>query len=124
MGLNAFFVYTVCLTMGYSWQFALTAILLEGILFVLLTVTHVRTWVVDAIPSSLKVAISVGIGIYMAFIGLKNAGIVVSDSVTSVTLGDLTKPSVLLSLIGILVTSLSICSIPLARWWGSPCISA
>ena len=77
MGLNAFFVFTVCLTMGYSWQFALTAILLEGILFILLTVTNVRKSIVDAIPASLKYAIGAGIGLFIAFIGLQNAGIMI-----------------------------------------------
>ena len=73
MGLNAFFVFTVCLTMGYSWQFALTAILIEGFIFVVLTLTKVRTLIVDAIPASVKRAIGAGIGLFIAFIGLKNA---------------------------------------------------
>lgn len=73
IGLNAFFVFTVCLTMGYSWQFALTAILIEGFIFVVLTLTKVRTLIVDAIPASVKRAIGAGIGLFIAFIGLKNA---------------------------------------------------
>lgn len=108
MGLNAFFVFTVCLGMGYSWQFALTAILIEGFLFVLLTITRIRTLIVDAIPATLKRAIGAGIGIYIAFIGLKNAGVIVENSATLVTLGDLTHGSALLAVIGIIITSVLI----------------
>ena len=108
MGLNAFFVFTVCLGMGYSWQFALTAILIEGFLFVLMTVTHIRTLIVDAIPATLKRAIGAGIGIYIAFIGLKNAGVIVENSATLVTLGDMTHGSALLAVIGIILTSVLI----------------
>lgn len=106
MGLNAFFVYTVCLSMGYSWKFALTAILIEGILFILLTVTNVRKLIVDAIPMDLKRAIGVGIGLYIAFIGLKSAGIIVSSEATSVTLGNLSDKAVVLALAGLLLTSI------------------
>ncbi|MCQ2144202.1 MAG: NCS2 family permease [Bacteroidales bacterium] len=105
MGLNAFFVYTVCLGMGYTWQFALTAIFLEGIIFILLTVTKVREMIVNAIPVTMKNAIGVGIGLYIAFIGLKNAGVIVSSESTSVTLGTLSQPSVVLALIGLLLTA-------------------
>ncbi len=87
MGLNAFFVYTVCLVMGHSWQFALTAVFIEGIIFIILTVTNVRKWIVDAIPISLKHAIGAGIGLFIAFIGFQNAGIVVNSDATLVTLG-------------------------------------
>ena len=87
MGLNAFFVYTVCLTMGHSWQFALTAVFIEGIIFIILTLTNVRKWIVDAIPISLKHAIGAGIGLFIAFIGFQNAGIVVDNSATLVSLG-------------------------------------
>ena len=79
MGLNAFFVYTVCLKMGYSWQFALTAILIEGIIFIILSVTKVREMIVNAIPVQMKLAISVGIGLFIVFLGLMNANIVVTD---------------------------------------------
>ncbi len=106
MGLNAFFVYTVCLGMGYSWQFALTAILIEGLLFVLLTVTKVRAWIVDSIPASLKSAIGGGIGLFIAFIGLKNAGIIVPNASTYVGIGDLTQGNALLGVIGIFITGL------------------
>ena len=75
MGLNAFFVYTVCLGMGYSWQFALTAVLLEGIIFVILTVTKVRGLILKAIPGTLNKAIGAGIGLFIAFIGMQNSGI-------------------------------------------------
>lgn len=105
MGLNAFFVYTVCLSMGYSWQFALTAILIEGFLFVILTVTNVRTIIVNAIPASLKYAIGVGIGLYIAFIGLRNAGIIVNSEATAVALGDITEGGALLGVVGILITA-------------------
>jgi len=105
MGLNAFFVFTVCLGMGYNWQFALTAILIEGILFILLTLTNVRTAIVKSIPSTLKNAIGVGIGLYIAFIGLKSAGIIVSSDATSVTLGDYSQMPVILATIGLVLTS-------------------
>lgn len=104
MGLNAFFVYTVCLGMGYSWQFALTAVLIEGILFVILTATKVRQWILDAIPLSLKHAIGAGIGLFIAFIGLQNAGIVVDDQATLVTLGDICHGKALLGIIGLTIS--------------------
>lgn len=104
MGLNAFFVFTVCLGMGYSWQFALTAILIEGIIFILLTITNVREAIVNAIPVSLKNAIGVGIGLYIAFIGLRNAGIIVSNDATSVSLGNLGDKAVILAVIGFVLT--------------------
>lgn len=105
MGLNAFFVFTVCLGMGHSWQMALTAIFLEGILFILLTITNVRKLIVDAIPMNLKRAIGAGIGLYIAFIGLKSAGIIVSSDSTSVTLGPLSDSTSILAIIGLLLTS-------------------
>ena len=105
MGLNAFFVYTVCLAMGHPWQMALTAIFLEGIIFILLTVTNVRKLIVDAIPVTMKRAIGAGIGLYIAFIGLKSAGIIVNSEATSVALGSFSEPAVILSIIGFLITS-------------------
>lgn len=105
MGLNAFFVFTVCLGMGHSLQMALTAIFLEGILFILLTITNVRKLIVDAIPMNLKRAIGAGIGLYIAFIGLKSAGIIISSDSTSVTLGPLSDSTSLLAIIGLLLTS-------------------
>lgn len=106
MGLNAFFVYTVCLGMGFTWQMALTAIFLEGVIFILLTATNVRKMIVDAIPMNLKRAIGAGIGLYIAFIGLKSAGIIVSSEATSVTLGNLGDKTVILALAGLVITSL------------------
>lgn len=106
MGLNAFFAYTVCLVMGYSWQFALTAVFLEGLVFLLLTVTNLREKIVDVIPNSLKNAISAGIGLYIAFIGLQGAGIIANNDSTLVSLGDLTTGSALLGAIGIIITSI------------------
>lgn len=105
MGLNAFFAYTVCMVMGYSWQFALTAVFLEGIMFILLTVTNLREKIVEVIPDTLKKAISAGIGLYIAFIGLKSAGIIVNHEQTLVCLGKLTSGSALLGVIGIVITS-------------------
>lgn len=104
MGLNAFFVYSVCLGMGYSWQFALTAVLLEGFIFILLTVTNVREAIVKAIPLSLRNAIGAGIGLFIAFIGLSSAGVVVNNEATLVALGDITSGSALLALIGLIIT--------------------
>ena len=104
MGLNAFFVFTVCLTMGKSWQFALTAVFLEGIIFIILTLTKVRSWILNAIPLSLKHAIGAGIGLFIAFIGLQNAGIIVNNDSTLVGLGQITKGAALLGVIGIVIT--------------------
>lgn len=106
MGLNAFFAYTIVLTMGYTWQFALTAVFLEGIIFILLTLTGLRQKIVDAIPLILRRAISPGIGLFIAFIGLGNAGIVSASDTTLVTLGNLHSPSVLLACFGILITAI------------------
>ena len=106
MGLNAFFVYTVCLGMGYSWQFALTAVFLEGLTFILLTVTNVREAIVNAIPMNLRYAIGSGIGLFIAFIGLQNAQIVVNSDATLVSLGDLTSNTALLGIIGLIITAI------------------
>jgi AGZA family xanthine/uracil permease-like MFS transporter len=104
MGLNAFFVYSVCMGMGYSWQFALTAVLIEGIIFIILTLTNLREAIVNAIPMSLRNAIGAGIGLFIAFIGLKSAGVVVDDGATLVALGDVTSGSALLAFIGLVIT--------------------
>lgn len=104
MGINAFFVYSVCLGMGYSWQFALTAVLIEGFIFILLTATNVREAIVNAIPQSLRNAIGAGIGLFIAFIGLSSADVVVKNDATLVTLGDITSGSALLALIGLAIT--------------------
>ncbi|MCI5710893.1 MAG: NCS2 family permease [Prevotella sp.] len=105
MGLNAFFVYTIVLTMGYSWQFALTAVFIEGIIFVLLTLSGLRNKIVEAMPLQLRKAISPGIGLFITFIGLHNAGIITGSEATLVTLGNLHTPSVLLALFGILLSA-------------------
>ena len=108
MGLNAFFVFTVCLGMGYTWQFALTAVFLEGIIFILLTIFKIRELIVDAIPTGLKTAISAGIGLFIAFIGFKNCGIVVDDPATLVALGNFSDRATLLAIIGIIITGVLI----------------
>lgn len=105
MGLNAFFAYTIVLTMGYSWQFALTAVFLEGLIFILLTITGLRQKIVDSMPLVLRRSISPGIGLFIAFIGLKNAGIVAASSSTFVTMGDLHSPAVLLACLGIILSA-------------------
>ncbi|MBQ1253063.1 MAG: NCS2 family permease [Alistipes sp.] len=108
MGLNAFFVYTVCMGMGYSWQFALTAVLIEGLIFILLTLTNLREAIVNAIPASLKNAIGAGIGLFIAFIGLQNAGVIANNDATLVSLGGITSGSPLLALIGLIVTGVMV----------------
>ena len=105
MGLNAFFAYTIVLTMGYTWQFALTAVLVEGIIFILLTITGLRTLIVNAVPLVLRRAISPGIGLFIALIGFKNAGIVVDNEATLVAMGKLSDPAVLLAIFGILLSA-------------------
>lgn len=105
MGLNAFFAYTVVLGMGHSWQMALTAVFLEGIIFILLTLLNVREWIVDAIPMPLKHAISAGIGLFIAFIGLQNAGVIVNNDAVLVGLGDLKSAPVYLMLAGVIVSA-------------------
>ncbi len=119
MGLNAFFAYTVCMIMGYTWQFALTAVFLEGLLFLLLTVTNLREKIVEVIPKTLKNAIGAGIGLYIAFIGLKSAGIIVDNPATLVSLGDITSGAPLLGLIGIVITAVMLVfNVKGALLWG------
>lgn len=105
MGLNAFFAFTICGVMGASWQFALTAVFIEGIVFILLTFFNVRELIVKSIPKVLKDAIPVGIGLFITLIGLKNAGIVASSEATLVRLGDFSQHSVWIALFGLLVTA-------------------
>lgn len=88
LGVNAYFAYVVCLKMGYTWQFALFAVFIEGIIFIILSLTNVREAIFNAIPTQLKFGISAGIGFFILFIGLQNAGIVVADSATAVSLTD------------------------------------
>ena len=100
MGLNAYFTYGVVLGMGYTWQAALGAVFISGVLFIILSVLPIREWVVNAIPRTLKVSISAGIGLFLAIIGFKNAGIVVDHPATLVGLGNLADPSVILAIVG------------------------
>lgn len=102
MGLNAFFAYTVVLEMGYSWQFALTAVFLEGIIFIILTAVNIRELIINAIPNTLKHAVSVGIGLFIAFIGMQKANIIVADESVLVSLGDIGSPEVLITF-GVLI---------------------
>lgn len=104
MGLNAFFTFSVVLGMGKSWQFALTAVLIEGIVFILLTFLKVREAIVNAIPTTLKHAVGVGIGLFIAFIGFVNAKLVINNDVTLVGLGKITDPNAIVAIIGLLVT--------------------
>ena len=105
MGLNAFFVFTVCLGMGHSWQFALTAVFIEGLLFIVLTLTKVRSWLINSIPGTLKKAIGAGIGLFIAFIGMQNAGIIANNDATLVSLGDITHGTALVGIIGLFITA-------------------
>jgi len=105
MGMNAFFAFTVVLGMGYSWQFALTAILIEGVIFFIMNMLNIREAIVNAIPATLKNAISAGIGLFIAFIGLQNSGIVVNNDATLVQIGDITQGTPLLALIGLVITA-------------------
>ena len=104
MGLNAFFTYTVVLGMGYSWQTALTAVFLEGIVFILLSLVNVREAIVASVPLNLKKAVAVGIGVFITLIGMKNSGIIVSNSATLVSLGKITEGTALLAAIGLVIT--------------------
>ncbi|GAA0430242.1 NCS2 family permease [Lentibacillus halophilus] len=104
MGLNAFFAYTVILGYGIPWETALAGVLASGLIFIVLTLTGLRQKVINAIPSNLKMAVGAGIGLYIAFIGFQNAGIIVGDEDTLVALGNLTSPTVLLAVFGIVMS--------------------
>lgn len=104
MGANAFFAFTIVLSMGHTWQFALTAVLFEGIIFILLTVCKAREAIVNAIPDSTKHAITVGIGLFIAFIGLVTSGVVKAGGAI-ITLGNFTSPSVFLTMAGVVITA-------------------
>ncbi len=104
MGLNAFFAYTVVLGMGIEWQLALFGVLVSGIVFIIITLFGIREAIINAIPAELKYAAASGIGLFIAFIGLKNAGIVVPDEATAVTLGDMSQATTLLAAFGLVVT--------------------
>ena len=103
MGLNAYFTYGVVKGLGYSWETALGAVFLSGVLFLIVSLTRIREWVIDSIPISLKLAIAAGIGMFLAIIGLKSAGIIQASPATLVTLGDLKSLPVALSIIGFLL---------------------
>ena len=103
MGLNAFFTYTVVMTMGYSWQTALGAVFLSGAIFFLLSIFKIREWIINSIPLALRAGIAAGIGLFLAIIALKNAGIVVDHPATLVGLGDMSKGGALLACLGFFV---------------------
>jgi AGZA family xanthine/uracil permease-like MFS transporter len=105
MGLNAYFTYTVVKGMGYDWRVALGAIFLSGVVFLILTLARIRAMIVDAIPMTMKTAVAAGIGLFIAFIGLKNAGVIAASPATFVTLGHIISKPVLLALGGLLVTA-------------------
>jgi AGZA family xanthine/uracil permease-like MFS transporter len=105
MGLNAYFTYSVVKTMGYDWRVALGAIFLSGVVFLILTLARIRAMIVDAIPMTMKTAVAAGIGLFIAFIGLKNAGVIAASPATFVTLGQIISKPVLLALGGLLITS-------------------
>lgn len=109
MGLNAFFSFTVCGMMGYSWQAALAAVFISGLIFVVITITGLRQMIVNAIPMSLKRAISAGIGLFIALIGLSNAGIVTQGNGTVVSLGDFGSPTLLLAVFGLVLVVALLC---------------
>jgi adenine/guanine/hypoxanthine permease len=105
MGLNAYFTYTVVKTMGYDWRVALGAVFISGVAFLILTLARVRAMIVDAIPMTMKTSVAAGIGLFIAFIGLKNAGVIVASPATFVTLGHITSKPTLLALGGLIVTA-------------------
>ena len=104
MGLNAFFAYYVCGVLGLHWTVALGAVFFSGLLFLILTISHVRQAIINAVPQNLRVAIGVGIGLFIAFIGLKGTGLIISDPATFITLGSVTKPETAMSLFGLVLT--------------------
>lgn len=106
MGLNAFFAYTVVLTMGYTWQQALAIVFLSGIFSILITISRIRIAIVNAIPDSMKHAVSAGIGLFIAFIGFQNAGIIVANPATAVGFGNFAEPNTLLAIIGLFITGI------------------
>ena len=106
MGPNAFFVFTVCISMKYSWQFAVTAILIEGFILLFLTLTKLREAIVDIIPNTIKKSLTIGIGLFIAFVGLQNAGIIIKNDSTLVTFGSITQGSGLLTIIGLIITAI------------------
>ena len=119
MGLNALFTYTIILEMGSSWEAALAAVFISSIIFLIITVSGLREAILNVIPIDLKLGIGAGIGFFLAFLGFKGAGIVVSDSSTLVAMGNLLAPSTILALIGMLITLVfHIKKIPAAVFFG------
>ena len=119
MGTNALFAYTLCIGAGYSYQEALAVVFMSGVIFLVISVTGIRKIVINAIPKNMKLAIGTGIGFFVAFIGLKNAGIVIANSATAVSLGSFADPEVLLAIIGLLVTiALVVKKVPAGVFWG------
>ena len=119
MGVNALFTYTICGTMGLGYKGALACVFVSGIIFVVISVTGLRRMIINAIPAQLKLAIGAGIGFFIAFIGLKNAGIIIASPATFVSLGDFTQPAVILAIFGILVTILLLSrKVPAAVFYG------
>ena len=109
MGLNAYFTFGVCLGMGIDWRVALGAVFISGILFIILTLTKIRTMIFNAIPNAIKYGTAVGIGLFIAFIGLKSAGIIIGNEATLVTLGNLLEPQTLLAMFGIFLIGILLC---------------
>ena len=110
LGFNSFFAFTVVLGMGHSWQTALTAVFIEGIIFLILTIFNIRKAIIDSVPLNIKKATSVGIGLFIAFIGLKNAGIIVKNDATFVTFGNIANPSVIVAFTGIIIIAVLLAS--------------
>lgn len=104
MGLNAFFAFTVVLGMGHSWQFAITAVFIEGIIFILLTAFNIRELIVNSLPKNMKHAVSAGIGLFIAFIGLQNAGLIIRNDAVLVGLGSVKSSTAIVALAGIVIT--------------------
>ena len=120
MGMNAFFTYTVVGNMGYSWEVGLGAVFLSGVLFVIISVTRLRRWMLNSIPMNLRFAMGCGVGLFIGFIGLQNGGLVVANPATILSLGDLTRPEPLLAGIGFLLIAGWACGVfPAPSCWAS-----
>ncbi len=106
MGLNAFFTYSVVGEMGYSWEIGLGAVMLSGILFFIMSVTSLRRWMIDSIPTNLRIAMASGVGLFIGFIGLKNGGIIAQNNATFLTLGNFSNIETLLSALGFIIIAI------------------
>jgi adenine/guanine/hypoxanthine permease len=125
MGLNAFFTYTVVGEMGYSWQVALGAVFLAGVLFFIMSVTRLRAWMLNSIPLDMRIAMGCGVGLFIGFIGLKSAGIITANPATILSLGDLTQPAPMLAALGfIVIAALSVRQVPGAIMMGVLIVTA